>query len=447
MQTGPRPVDHAEAVALFRVKVLGDILSRDLERGERAIRLRALSEQRFRPPGSDTTRCYGISTLERWYYDYRREGLDGLRPKPRSDRGHARALTPAQQRLIVDIAREHPNASAAVIVRTLETDGRIDEGSVSVPTVRRLLREHGLTDRRAPRPERLRRKWEMASCGELWHADVCHGPPVIVDGTRKPVRIHAILDDHSRYVVALEVCHTEREVDMLMLCARAVRLSGRPRGFYLDNGSTYTGEALATACGRLDIRLTHAKPYDPQARGKMERFWRTMREQVLDHIGECHSLHDILVRLLAWLDRHYHVTPHAGLMGKTPLEVWTNGRGAWPKLVTEADLDRALTVRERRRVQSDGTLSVGGVAWELVQGFLVRQLVTVARSMLHPTRPPWVEHQGRRYLLHPVDAVANSRRSRPAFKPKPGVDAIPFDPAGVLLDRAMGRLHRPEDVF
>lgn len=308
-----------------------------------------MSQQRFRPPGSETTRCYGISTLERWYYAYHREGLDGLRSKPRSDRGHARTLTPAQQRLVVDIAREHPTASAAIIVRTLETDGRIDEGAVSVPTVRRLLRDHDLTDRRAPRPERLLRKWEMGSCGEL---------------------------------------------------------------------STYTGEALATACGRLDVRLTHAKPYDPQARGKMERFWRTMREQVLDHIGECHSLHDILVRLLAWLNRHYHVTPHAGLMGKTPLEVWTNERGAWPKLVTEFDLDRALTARERRRVRSDGTLSVGGVAWELDQGFLVRQLVTVARSMLDPTRAPWVEHQGKRHLLHPVDAVANSQRERPAFKPK-----------------------------
>lgn len=85
--------------------------------------------------------------------------------------------------------------------------------------------------------------------------------------------------------------------------------------------------------------------------------------------------------------------------------------------------------------------------WELDQGFLVRQLVTIGRSMLHPTRSPWAEHQGRWYALRRVDPVANSQRERPAFKPKPGVDAIPFDPAGALLDRAMGRLPPPEEIF
>lgn len=443
MKSTPRPVDRAEEVALFRAMVLGDVLACDLGRGELAIGLRAISQQHFRPPGSDTTRRFGVSTLERWYYAFRRDGLAGLRPKTRGDRGHAKALTPAQRQLVLDTAEAHPDASAALILRTLIVNGRIEKDQISAPTVRRLLRDHGLGGRSRKRSERtLRRRWQTASCGHLFHADVCHGPSLVIGGRHRPLRIHAILDDCSRYVVAIEACHTEREVDMLLLTARAVRLHGRPLRLYLDNGPTYSGQGLATVCARLDIKLLHAKPYDPQARGKMERFWRTLREQVLDHIGQCHSLHDIQVRLLAWLDRHYHTTPHAGLMGKTPLEVWTTRRSGCLKPVPEGDLDRALTVRQRRRVRKDGTVPVGGVDWELDQRFLIGRAVSVARSLLHPTRSPWVEHHDRRYALRRVDPVANSRRPRKVFEPKPGVDAIPFDPAGALLDRAMGRTPR-----
>lgn len=446
MKSTPRPVDRAEEVALFRVMVLGDVLACHLARGELATRLRAISRQRFRPPGSATTRSFGVSTLERWLHAYRRDGLAGLRPRPRGDRGHAKALTPAQRQLALDTAEAHPDASAALILRTLVVNGRLEPGQISAPTLRRLLCDHGLGGRRRKRRERtLRRRWQMASCGHLFHADVCHGPSLLIDGRRRPLRIHAILDDRSRFVVAIEACHTEREVDMLLLTARAVRLHGRPLSLYLDNGSTYSGEGLATACARLDIRLLHAKPYDPQARGKMERFWRTLREQVLDHIGQCHSLHDIQVRLLTWVDRHYHTTPHAGLMGKTPLEVWTTERRGCLAPVPEADLDRALTVRQRRKVRADGTVSVGGTDWELDQRFLVGRAVTVARSLLHPTRAPWVEHHDQRYAMRRVDPVANGRRPREAFEPKPGVDAIPFDPAGALLDRAMGRTPRPAE--
>ena len=116
------PKDHAEAVALFRAEIIGSLTCRELVRGELAEELRALAGKRFRPPGLDHTRSYTLPTLERWYYDYREGGLPALRPRPRSDRGRARALTPKQLELILDIRREHPSASAPLILRTLLAD-------------------------------------------------------------------------------------------------------------------------------------------------------------------------------------------------------------------------------------------------------------------------------------------------------------------------------------
>jgi hypothetical protein len=285
---------------------------------------------------------------------------------------------------------------------------------------------------------------QAAEPGALWHADVCHGPALKIRGVSQPLRIHALLDDASRFILAIEARHQEREVDMLGILVRALRRHGPPDVLYLDNGSTYSGEILRTACARLGIALVHAKPYDAPARGKMERFWRTLREGCLDHLGEVASLHDVEVRMLAFLDRHYHVSPHASLLGRAPGAVYA-ARTRPPDALDEAKLRDALTVRERRRVRRDTTVSVLGTDYELAQGFLAGRVVTVGYSMLDGK--PWVEHEGRRLELHEVDPVANARRKRLPRRPPATAApaATPFDPAGVLLDFATGRRRTEDD--
>ena len=324
-----KPKDHAEAVALFRCEVVGALVRRDLYRGELRAALRTLSHQRFRPPGFTHTRTFSVPTLERWYYKYRRGGIGALRPQLRNDRGRARALTPELRALVCDIRREHRTASAELILRTLVTDGRLTKGLVSAATLRRLYTDEGLQravlrDGDSPR---VRLRWQAERPGALWHGDVCHGAALRIDDkTTRPVRIHGMLDDASRYVVALEAHHTEREIDMLGLLVRAIRRHGAPEALYLDNGSTYIGDALRLGCERLGITLLHARPGDAPARGKMERYWRTLRDGCLRHLGELASLHDINVRLWAFLDQHYHLAPHAGLMGRAPGIVYAEGR-------------------------------------------------------------------------------------------------------------------------
>src|SRR5262249_26400695 len=149
----------------------------------------------------------------------------------------------------------------------------------------------------------------------------------------------------------------------------ALRVHGKPDALYLDNGSTYRGEILQTVCARLDITLLHAKPYDPQARGKMERFWRTLREGCLEHLRAVDSLQDLNARLRALSQKRYRVAPHSGLLGKSPAKVYAT-RPAGEGHVDETTLRAALTIRSRRRVSNDNIVSLDGAAWELDQGFL-----------------------------------------------------------------------------
>ncbi len=435
------PKDQGERIAIFRAEIVGALARRELSRGELGAALREIAARRFRPPGADATRTYAVPTLQRWYYALRRGGLEALRPRARRDRGRGRALTPEERELLLQIRREHPSASVPLILRTLLADGRIQAGAVSAPTVRRLYRESGLDrwSRRDGQGPRVRLRWQAERPGALWHGDVCHAGVILIDRKPHPVRIHALLDDASRYVVALEAHHSEREIDMLGLFVRALRRHGAPDALYLDNGSTYRGDILRTACARLGISLLHARPYDAPARGKMERFWRTLREGCLDFAGNLASLHDVGVRLWAFLDQHYHRAPHAALLGRSPEAVY---REAEPPIddLDEEKLRTALTVRVRRRVRRDSTVSVGGRDFELDQGFLARRLVTVARCFVDQGSLPWIEHEGKRHALRRVDPVRNAHRRRAAIATATPDKTVPFDPARALLDRASGRV-------
>jgi len=178
----------------------------------------------------------------------------------------------------------------------------------------------------------------------------------------------------------------------------------------------------------------------------MERFWRTLREGCLDFAGNLASLYDVGVRLWAFLDQHYHRAPHAALLGRSPGAVFAAEAGRLDDL-DEAKLRAALTVRLRRRVRRDSTVPLDGRDWESDQGFLAGRLVTVARCLVNLGDPPWIEHEGKRLVLHPVDPVRNARRRRVAIETTAATadKTVAFDPAGALLDRAAGRRAKQKD--
>lgn len=426
------PRDHGEQVAVFRYGLLGQLASRPLDHGELSAELRRLSQQRVRPPGSDTTRTYSTATLERWLYAFKKGGLPALAPRARTDRGRGRDLDPVLRELLCDIRREHPDVSVTLIVRTLHAEGRIGP-EVKVCTVRRMYAEKGLTRVAAAdgKGEKARLRWQADRPGAIWHGDVCHGPTLTLDNRRTPVRVHALLDDASRFVVALRVASDEKEETMLSLFAQALMEHGRPDALYLDNGATYRGLVLQLACGRIGTTLLHAKPYDAAARGKMERFWRRMREEVLSHLGHVASLGDIESRLHTWLVRYYQGAPHAGLLGRAPSAVFAEGDKV---LVSQDELRAALTVRTRRRVRRDSIVSVGGIEYEVPLGYLAGQIVTLATSFFDHKQPV-IEHDGKRIALRAVDPIANSQRRRPLRRPLPERPTRPvdFDPGKALL--------------
>lgn len=125
---------------------------------------------------------------------------------------------------------------------------------------------------------------------------------------------------------------------------------------------------------------------------------------VLHHMGELSSLHDVQVRLLAWLGQYYDVTAHSSLMSKTPASVFASGRRS---PVSEVMLREALIVRGKRQLRRDTTLWIAGSEFETTQSFLTGRNVTVGRSLLDCSELPWFEHEDQGYVVTHVAPRTN----------------------------------------
>ncbi len=426
----PKP-SHREAVALFRLGIIGDLLARDLERGELKLELIARAHQRYRSPGAAVTRRYHYKTLERWYYEAKRGHAMALEPKSRV-RGHGLALDAEQRSMLLAMRREHRSAAAELILSEAVRHGIVEAEQVSLPTLRRLFRDAGLarlSKKRQTRADSQRRRWEAAKPCDLWHGDVAH----VVGSDGRKALVHGLMDDHSRYVLALEARSTERERDMLEVFMGALLRYPPPRALYLDNGSCYSGDLLALVCKRLDIRLVHATPHDPEARGKMERLWRTMRQRCTDHLPANAELDEVGRTLHNWLDGDYHRRPHASLMGETPRRRFL--RRLEGRALSPLELAKALEVTETRVVGKDGTFTVSGLTYEVAGAWLARKRIQVVIDGLtgKPVRASWKETA---VTFGRCDPVANRSRTRPQPMATTTATTTPFDLIAGLLERA-----------
>lgn len=316
--------------------------------------------------------------------------------------------------MLLDMRQEHPTAAADLLLDAAVANGVLAEGAISLPNLRRMYAQNGLT-RTSKKPRHLRardrRRWETDRICRVWHTDVCHVRRRKADGGVEKVYVHAILDDHSRFIVAIKVCEGETENDLLELLVEALLRYPAPEVFYVDNGSTYRGDMLILALDKLGVRLLHAAPYDPEARGKMERFWRTLRQRLLDHDEAPRTLHELNAALLAWIDTDYHRRPHGGLLGDRPGPRFRAGLAALPGPRSIEEIAQALQEHRTAKVRKDATFSVNGTLYEVRGRHLGGKTVHVAIDPF-TDKVIRVQQDGANLPFGVCDARANARNRR-----------------------------------
>ena len=401
--------EQKQQVAIFRFGVISDFVSPTrLGWGERARLLKQKCDRQWQIPFSHRTRL-SPATIRSWIRAYEKSGqrLESLYPHSRSDRGQARALDPETALALIGLRREMPTAPVQTLIRTAQQRRVVDaEQHLAESTVWRLLKREGLMERTEHEPMD-RRRFEAQLPNDLWQSDVMHGPSVSVDGKNRKAYLIAFIDDMSRLVCHAQFYLSENLDSYLDALRQALLTRGLPRKLYVDNGPAFRSFHLHQITASLGIALIHSKPYQPQGKGKVERFFRTVRADFLPAV-RAKTLTDLNLALDGWLRDVYHNREHSST-GQTPLARYA----AHCECVRAApkDLSDHFRQQARRRVAKDRTVSLAGRLFEAPIALIGKQITL----FYHPHDPARLEarYEGKSYgMLTAVDVNVNCQVKR-----------------------------------
>lgn len=427
----PSVDEHRKAVALFRYGLVADLAQRDPRAPGLYACLREKAAREYEIPGS-LRRHVAEETLRGWLRDLRRGGFDALLPRVRADHGASRSIPAAVIDVLCELKEDTPNLSIpSLIRRAREVHPSLVHADVALPesTVHRALARRGLTKKPlGDATSNDRRRFEYADAGDLWMSDVMYGPKIREGQRMRRTYLIAFIDDATRLVPHAAFALSEGTSSYLAVFEHALRRRGVPKRLYVDNGSAFRSKQLDLVCAKLGIVLIHAKPYSPQGKGKMERFFRTVRMQFLPTLDDTKlaSIETMNRAVAAWVEGEYHEAPHRGIHGEAPSDKWARTSEGVRSAPT--NLGDHFLSEQARRVGKDRTVTLDGVAFE-VDASLVGERVSLRydASRTPDKRSPQVFHNGKFIeTARKVDALANCYVKR-----NNGKSLVISDPAGM----------------
>ena len=357
--------DRHRDVALFRYSLIREAADPALSMAERGALVRALAARDHTGPNGERVRV-ARNTLDRWIRAWRSGGFEALAPASRT----AEPVTPAAMLdLAVKLKREAPGRTAAQVAEVITT---AEGWAPSERTIQRLFARLGLNTRPDGTPPVAFGRFEAAAPNDRWTGDALHGP---IAGGRKAY-LFAFIDDHSRALTGYRWGHSEDTVRLEAALRHGLGGRGIPRSIYVDNGSAFVAAPLLRACAVLGIRLVHSRPGRPEGRGKIERFFRTVRDQFLVETA-ARDVTDIVEmnRLFAaWVETAYHRRVHSETKA-TPLERFVAG-GPFA-IPTPAQLREAFLWSEQRMVTKTATVSLHSNTFEVDAALVGRRVECV----------------------------------------------------------------------
>ena len=336
-------------IGLWRYGIISPLLHSVEGDAPLVVRTRELSRREFCTPDGRVRR-YSPDTICDWLRHYRACGIDGLRKKPRKDRG-ATSVSQILQSSLADMRKSQPSWTTRRILSDLRERGIWNGHRPGKSVLYRFIASHGLS-RSAVVPAEPVRSFEYPFFGDLWSADFLHGPKVRRGTHAFKSYLHAIIDDATRYVVVARFHFAEDTRSLLDDLMLATTRFGIPKRFYTDNGAAFRSRHLRQVAARLTIALPHTPAYKPRGRGKIERFFRTVRDSLLTGRPRT-TLEKLNADLGAWINE-YHTRVHRTL-GMTPLERKLADAGPeLRRLPSTGDSNSIFRMEELKRIGSDG---------------------------------------------------------------------------------------------
>lgn len=358
-------------IAAFRFGLIAQIVQRRLNPGEKSALLREVAKGSYTIPGSEKT-TVSVRSLERYLKTYEEGGFEALKPKERDKKGSLKAMDPTILEYAIALRKELPSRSVEQIIRILELEDKVPHGLLKPRTLSRYFQEQGWSRRDLSRSVRKAfRQFEHDAANDCWQADTQHTlylPDPKNPKKRKKAYLIAIIDDHSRRIMHAEFFFEERYPRLERCMHKAVLKYGAPSIFFCDNGSVYSATQFKIMCARMNTKLIHAKPYSPESKGKVEKFFQyvdssfTGEAYLLINQGKIETLKQLNHYLMSWLEA-YDNRLHRGT-GQTPKARYEACEEPKRHFTTE-ELKEIFLWEETRTVRKTSIIEVEGNTYDV----------------------------------------------------------------------------------
>ncbi|MFO8001361.1 MAG: DDE-type integrase/transposase/recombinase [Marinilabilia sp.] len=398
--------DEKMQVAVFRFSVISDFIhSPSMSRQEKSRLLQEKCSRKWQIPFSEKTRI-SKSTIRRWIRVYSKSNSDlkSLCPSGRDDQGGCRAMDEETQLLLTQLRMKLPSATVPHLIDEMKR--AYPEIKLNNSTVYRFLHKNDLMNPGLKNPAD-RRKFEAELPNDLWQSDVMHGPLVQVNEKKQKAYLIAIIDDHSRLIVYARFYLSEGIASYLDALENALARRGLPRKLYVDNGAAFRSKHLEYVCASLSIGLVHSKPFQPEGRGKIERYFKTVRSRFLAH-NKATTLSELNTAFEDYLINDYQQKIHSAT-GQSPFDRFTSKMHCLRTApVNLKDYFRKVV---RRTVNRDRTITIDGRLYEGPVVLIGKRV----ELLYHESNPEHVEvrYQNESFgMIRPVDVHVNCRVKR-----------------------------------
>ena len=399
-------------IALFRYGLISQVVNNTYEEKSK--------EEYFRKVAINTYTLNGkeiklrASTIKGWYLDYKKLGFNGLIPKTRTDLNTSRKLTLEAQEKIIEYKKNYPHISGTLIYQKLIEDGYINEFNVSKSTVLKFIRDNyllfgddGKIDRRA---------FEMEFANDMWDADTSHGPFLTINNKKIKTYLIALIDDASRLITNAKFYFEDNAINFQDTFKEGLKKYGIPKRIFLDNGKTYKNEQLSIICASCGMALIYTKPYSPQSKAKIERWFHTMKETWMRGINweDIKDL-DELNSMLNDFVNEYNNKVHSSLKdindnNISPKERWFKDQDKIKK-IDNSLIDEYFLHTAYPTIRSDSIAHVKSLEYEVPTKYIGKK-ITIKYDFKDRTKA-WIYDNGQKIeTIHLVDKVANSKIRR-----------------------------------
>lgn len=370
--------DRQQSIALMRYGAIAPLIRGVPEEyPSQSAYFREISQAGIAHPDGDT-RHYAPGTLESWLMDYRKGGFDALIPKGRSDLGNSRKIDDDLKEQIRYLKVNYPRLSASAIYRQLLDNGSIRPGQLSESTVLRFINEMSLREKFTNNQDL--RRYERPHINEVWCGDSSVGPYLTTsDGKKHRVYVIALIDDASRFITGIDVFFNDNFVNLMSVAKSAVAKYGVPKVFNFDNGASYRNKQMELLAARIGSTIHYCRPYSPVQKAKIERWFRTMKDQWMAslNMNDFSTLDELRGSLLTYV-KLYNQRSHSSLGGKSPEERFFS-ESEYIRRISDEQIEQSFLLEIERRVSPDSVIVIDQIEYEVDYRF-ARQRITLRYS-------------------------------------------------------------------